>query len=167
MRFQENKLDSMKHENNEQILWQGRPAPRCYTFQHWKQALAGSILFLVSSFWLMLALELIKEGHPYWLALIPLPLIAGSFLFGPMQILVARWRWPKIFYQLTDKQLFLLPDKSVQLSAIIDIKMKKQGASLASFRLAVAGSKPLIIHCIEQPDQLLRLLKERCPQLKV
>ncbi len=150
----------------EKILWQGRPAPRCYTFQYWKQALVGSLLFLVSSFWLMLALQLIGEGHPLWLMFLPLPLIAASLIFGPLQILLARWRWPKIFYRLTDTQLFFAAGRSAPLSAIIDVKLKRQGESLASLRLGVFGSKPLILHCIEQPDRLLSLLNEHCPQLK-
>ncbi len=160
-------MNAIELETGEKILWQGRPAPRCYTFQYWKQALVGSTLFLVSSFWLMLALELINEGQPVWLAVLPLPLIMGSFFFGPAQILLARWRWPKIFYQLTDKQLGTSAGRSVQLSKITDIKLKKQGESLASLRVAVEDSKPLIIHCIEQPDRLISLLNQHCPQLKV
>lgn len=157
----------IKFDKGENILWQGRPAPRCYTFQYWKQALAGATLFLASSFWLMLALELIEDGQPFWLALLPLPLIIGSFFFGPLQIILARWRWAKVFYHLTDKALYLSESKSAQLSEIIEIKVKKKGEHLASLRVAVEYSDPLIIHCIEQPDSLLALLKEHCSQLKV
>ena len=153
--------------DGETILWQGRPAPRCYTFRLWKQALAGSILFLTSSFWLMLALQLIKDGHPFWLILLPMPLIAGSFVFGPVQILLARWRWPKIFYQLTDQRLILDPGQATHINEILDVKVKKQGKDLASLRIEIADGEPLIIRCIEQPDRLFALLQEYCPQLKV
>lgn len=160
-------MDWPQLENGEQILWQGRPAPRCYTFRYWKQALIGSLLFLVSSFWLLLALELIKEGQPLWLAGLPLPLILGSFIFGPMQILLARWRWPKVGYQLTDKALYLAPGGAAQLSEIVAVRLKRQGEHLASLRVEAAGAKPLILHCIEQPETLRLLLNRHCPQLKV
>ena len=160
-------MEPLNQAAPEGILWQGRPAPRCYTFQYWKQALFGSVLFLASSFWLMLALELIKDGQPFWLALLPVPLIVGGFLFGPLQILLARWRWPKIFYHLTETQLHLSGAEPVPLGQVIDIKLKRQGANLASLRVTVEGFSPSIIHCIEQPDQLLSLLNQHCPQLKV
>ncbi len=160
-------MNGIISKNGEEVLWQGRPAPRCYTFQYWKQAVIGSTLFLASSFWLMLALELIDSGQPFWLALLPLPLIVGSFIFGPLQIILARWRWAKIFYHLTDESLYFSASKSVQLAEITDIKVKKLGEQLASLRVAVEGSSPLVIHCIEQPDSLLALLNTHCPQLKV
>ncbi len=160
-------MNGIMSRGDEKVLWQGRPAPRCYTFQYWKQALIGSTLFLASSFWLMLALELIGEGHPFWLALFPLPLVVGSFIFGPLQIIIARWRWAKIFYQLTEQSLYFTESKSVQLAEITEIKVKRMGKQLASLRVAVEGSSPLIIHCIEQPDSLLALLNTHCPQLKV
>ncbi len=160
-------MEPLTQAAREKILWQGRPAPRCYTFQYWKQALLGSLLFLTSSFWLMFALELTRDAQPFWLALLPLPLIVGSFVFGPWQILLARWRWPRIFYRLTETQLLFSVGKPVPLARIIDIKMMKQGANLASLRVTVEDSSPAIIHCIEQPHQLLRLLNEHCPQLKV
>ncbi len=154
-------------EEGEIVLWQGRPVPRCYTFRSWKQALAGSVLFLVSSFWLLLALQLIKDGQPGWLVFLPLPLIVGSFVFGPLQILIARWRWPKIYYQMTDRRLHSSCGWDAPLSDIHELKVKKQGENLASLRLVAAGAGVLVVSCIEQPDTLLELLSEHCPQLKV
>ncbi|MCF6180283.1 MAG: hypothetical protein L3J63_13000 [Geopsychrobacter sp.] len=151
--------------DDESILWRGRPAPRCYTFRLWKQAIAGSILFLVSSFWLMNALQLIRDGYPLWLLLFPVPIIAGSFIFGPMQIIMARWRWPHIFYVMTETHL-LAPHVAVPLASVVEVKMKKQGDKLASLRIGSASGQKLILYCIEQPDSLFSLLTEHCPQLK-
>lgn len=80
----------------ETLLWQGRPAPRCYTFRHWLQALIGSVLFLASSFWLMVGVQLIRaEGHSLWLLPVPVLLVVGAFVVGPGQLLLARIRWEK------------------------------------------------------------------------
>ena len=151
----------------EETLWQGRPAPRCFTFQYWKQALIGSLLFLLSSFWLLLAIELIAEGQPLWIAFLPLPLILGSFYFGPFQILLARLTWPKLFYHLTTTTLYLSAEKNLQLADVVEVKIKKQGENLASLRISTTDLRPVILHCIEHPEKLLALLKEHCPQLKV
>ncbi len=151
----------------ETVLWQGRPAPRCFTFRYWKQAIAGSALFLASSFWLMLALQLIKDGHPVWLGFLPLPLIVGSFVFGPLQILIARWRWPKIFYQLTDQRLLASCGWQASLSEIRELKIKKHGEHLASVRIVAAKTDVLVVSCIEQPQVLVDLLYDHCLQLKV
>ena len=160
-------MNQDKTTQSEKILWQGRPAPRCYTFQYWKQALIGSLLFMVSSFWLLLAFELVDEGQPLWLLLLPLPIIVSSFIFGPMQLLIARWRWPKVFYQLTDENIYFSEGRSAQITDVTNVKIRRQGEHLASLRLDIQDARPLIIHCIEQPDQLLRLLHDHCPKLKV
>ena len=154
-------------EQGECLLWQGRPAPRCYTFRYWKQALAGAVLFLLSSFWLMLAIELAKEGEPRWLALIPLPLIAGSFIFGPLQILLCRWRWPRVFYHLTDRRLVCSLGGSLPLADISVLKKKAYSETLASLRLETAAGQGLTLVCVEQPAVVLSLLQEHCPQIRV
>ncbi|WP_020676090.1 hypothetical protein [Geopsychrobacter electrodiphilus] len=154
-------------DTDEKVLWQGRPAPRCYTFRLWKQALAGSALFLISSFWLMLALQLRGDGYPFWLVMLPIPLLLVSFILGPLQIPVARWRWAKIFYQLTETRIIFSNTRSVRLIDIEGLKTRKFGAQLASFRVENNQGKAIVLHCIEYPDMLLALLTQHCPNLKV
>ena len=160
-------MEAPGEDQVEKFIWQGRPAPRCYTFRLWKQAAAGSVLFLVSSFWLMLALQLITEGQPVWLALFPIPLVGGSFIFGPFQILRARWRWAKIFYRLTTSHLIISATERVDLTDITAVKTKRIGQQLASFKLEFSRRKPLVLHCIEHPDILHALLQQHCPGLSV
>ena len=149
----------------ETLLWQGRPAPRCYTFQHWRRAAAGTSLFLAGSFWLMLAYQLIQAGNsPWWLLLIPLPLVILSFLFGPVPLLLARIRWEKTFYALTDHRilvregLFSARFESFPLSDVTDCQQKKFAVQLISLRLRFKQRRPLVMHCLEQPQNLLDLL---------
>ncbi len=95
-------------EPGETILWQGRPAPRCYTFRNWKLVLAGTALFLACSFWLMLGAQLVEaEGYSSVLILMTLPLVLATFFLGPGQLLLARWRWEKLFYALTEERLLV------------------------------------------------------------
>jgi hypothetical protein len=159
-------MDRSAVNQDEKILWQGRPAPRCYTFRLWKQALAGSVFFLVSSFWLMLALQLVADGQPWWLVCLPTPLVVASLVFGPLQILLARWSWGRIFYRLSETRLYFAQDQYLDLSEVADLKTRKYSENLASFRLDCARRKSLVLHCIEQPEVLRRLLLNHCPGLK-
>lgn len=115
----------------------------------------------------MLAFELIKDGYPSWLALLPPPLILGSLIFGPCQILLARWRWPKVFYLMTDRGLYSSCGRVVDLDSILDVKMKRLGRHLASLQIRVEDDKPFIVYCIEQPNQLVNLLQPQNGRLRV
>lgn len=161
-------MDWQRHlQEGEQLLWQGRPAPRCYTFRNWRLALIGVLLFLVSSFWQMLGLQLVEDGHAWPLALIPVPLVVISFIMGPGQLLLARIKWERIFYSLTDKRLLLqhgiLKNKiqEIPLGEVANWQQKKYGEQLASVRIQLnSGNKFTVLHCLEQPQNLIDRLDQ-------
>ncbi len=106
---------------DEILLWQGRPAPRCYVFRHWLQALVGSVLFLASSFWLMVGYQLVEaHGYNRWLLAVPGLLVLFSFLVGPGQIILARLTWEKVF---------LRPDRSTTSGASLPVREQNGGLS--------------------------------------
>ncbi|SHJ58955.1 hypothetical protein SAMN02745165_02738 [Malonomonas rubra DSM 5091] len=149
-------------EDEESLLWQGRPAPRCYIWRNWKLALAATILFLAASFWWILAYQLmLDEGYPWWLQLIPLPLVFLSIWFGPIRILLARIRWEKVFYALTDRRMIIRDGQfsaemtSFALDEIDAWKQKKYSDQLVSIRLEMKNHPPVILFCLEQPQNLL------------
>lgn len=149
-------------EDGESILWQGRPAPRCYTFRHWLQATIGTILYLASCFWLMVGVQLVRyEGYSWWLAVAPFLLALAAFFVGPGQLILARLRWEKIFYALTDRRLlvrnrmFGAKTFSYQLCDYKKIKKKRYGQELYSLRLSFQGSPPIVLECLEHPENLL------------
>ena len=154
--------------DQEALLWQGRPAPRCYTFRHWLQATIGTILFLASSFWLMVGVQLVRsQGHSWLLILAPILLAVAAFFVGPGQLILARWRWEKIFYALTDQRLLvrnrLIGNKTFnyQLSDFKQFKQKKYGRNLSSIRLSFNGSAAVILECLEYPESFLKHLPPR------
>lgn len=152
-------------DGGETLLWQGRPAPRCYTFRNWKLAAVGTFLFLASSFWLMLAYELYSaDGYPWWLLLIPAPLVLLSLWFGPVTLLLARIRWEKEFYALTDTRLLLHEGlfstriRSFLRTDLNECRQKRYGKQLVSLRMEIRNQQPVILHCLEQPQALLQYL---------
>ncbi len=154
--------------DDETLLWQGRPAPRCYTFRHWLQATIGTALFVACSFWLMVGLQLIEaHGYSNWLAIAPLLLAIAAFFIGPGQILLSRLRWEKIFYALTDQHLLvrnrLFFNKTIvyQLVDYKQYKQKKYGQNLRSVRISFKGKAPIVLECLEYPENLLEHLPKK------
>lgn len=151
--------------DGETILWQGRPAPRCYTFRHWLQAAIGTALFLASSFWLMVGVQLVYyQGYSWWLAVAPFLLAVAAFFIGPGQLALARLRWEEIFYALTDQRL-LVRNKLIICKSITypmgdykKYKQKKYGQNLLSLKLFFQGSPPVTLECLEHPELLLKHL---------
>lgn len=152
----------------ETLVWQGRPAPRCYTFRHWKLVLAGTALFIACSFWLMLALEL-EDTVEYsnLLVLMAAPLVVCSFLLGPGQLILSRWRWENIFYALSDRQVLIrggLFQPRIRRYPVADIsgwQQKRFGEQLASIRILRGDDAPLIFACLEYPQNLTQYFPER------
>ena len=159
-------------ESGETLLWEGRPAPRCYTFRNWKLAAAGTALFLACSFWMMLALQLEEAGDFSSLpVLMTLPLVVASFMLGPGQLLLARRRWESVFYALTDQRILMrggLLQAKIDTFSASDIsgwQQKRFGEQLASIRILRADQYPLIFACLEQPQNLTQHLPERSAAL--
>ncbi len=145
----------------ETLLWQGRPAPRCYIFRNWKLALAGTALFLACSFWMFLGLQLSAgEESSNIMLLMTVPLVIASFMMGPGQLILSRWRWEKIYYALTDRRVLLrgglLQTRFCGYSAveISGWQQKCFGEQLASIRILRGDQAPLIFACLEHPQLL-------------
>ncbi|SEA15010.1 hypothetical protein SAMN05660420_01390 [Desulfuromusa kysingii] len=154
-------------QDGETILWQGRPAPRCYTFRHWLQATIGTILYLASCFWLMVGVELVRsQGYSWWLAIAPFLIALAAFAVGPGQLIMARLRWEKVFYALTDQRLlvrnrmFKTTTNSYPLCHFKKVKQKHYGEHLSSLRLSFQETQPVTLECIEHPENFLNLLPQ-------
>lgn len=161
---------SWQLKDTEVLLWQGRPAPRCYTFRHWLQAALGTLIFLASSFWLMVGMQLIKDrNYSWWLLVVPLILVAGSFLVGPGQLILARLRWEKIYYALTDQRLLVRQSvfgnttSSYEMTGYRHYKSKSYGRQLLSIKLFFSQKSPVVLECLEHPAALMRLLDDVNP----
>ena len=110
----------------------------------------------------MLAYQLIEaDGYPWWLLLIPAPLVVFSFWFGPVTLLLARIRREKVFYALTDNRLLVRDGllsaqlETYPLSEVIEWKQKSFGKQLVSLRVLLKNHQSIVLHCLEQPENLL------------
>lgn len=151
------------HEH-ETLLWQGRPAPRCYLFKHWLQALLGTLLFLVSSFWLMLAWELCRDqSYSLWLLTPPLLLVLVCFALGPGWLLMRRWRWESIFYAVTSSRVLVVRGcvravGEYSRKDLQNFQRRNYGDRLASIKLDFGQQGVQILECLEHPELIVELL---------
>ncbi len=148
----------------ETLCWQGRPAPRCYVFKRWLQALLGTLIFLASSLWLMVGYHLVSsQDITPWLLIIPLLLIIVAFGIGPGHILMARMRWEHIFYALSDQRLFVRSGRNgrlkiYSLAAYRGFQKRRYGKRQVSFRLKFSDEVPVVLECLEHSENFTACL---------
>lgn len=147
---------------DEMILWQGRPAPRAYTFRNWRHALFGGALMLPCLFWQLVGIELVSAGAPPWVAWLPLPFNLGSLYLAFGQLLIARLEWEQVLYVVSDRTIYLRNGffrsrlRSLPLAAVTNARQKKLGPNLATIRIDGRDGESLLFAAIEHPELLLR-----------
>ncbi|OEU72007.1 MAG: hypothetical protein BA874_02190 [Desulfuromonadales bacterium C00003068] len=149
---------------DESIVWQARPAPRCFTFRRWQHALFGVLVTAMSIWWLVTGWGLVEQGeHTLW-AVVPVPFLVIGLYLSVGQLLMARLEWERVFYALTERQL--LVQCGLLRSRIIAFDLKTLsyqclyplGEQLGTFYLE-AGTRRITLSCIEYPHELYRRLE--------
>jgi hypothetical protein len=156
-------LEPLPLRADEKLLWQGRPAPRAYTFRNWRHALFGLILLLPCLLWQLVGIELAAGGSPPWVAWLPLPFNLGSLYLAFGQLLIARLEWEQVLYAVSDRTIyqrsgFFRPRlRCLPLAAVTNVRKKKLGPNLATIRIDGKEGESLLLVAIEHPELLLRL----------
>lgn len=147
----------------EEILWQGRPAPRAYTFRHWRHALFGLVLSLPCLLWQLVGIELVAGGASSWAAWLPLPFNLGALYLAFGQFLLARLEWERVYYAVSDRTIYrycgLFRPRlgTLPLSAVVTVRKRSLGPNLASIRMENREGEALAFVAIEHPELLLSL----------
>jgi len=150
----------------EVIRWEGRPAPRCYTFRNWRHSFFGLVLMPVCSFWQVSGLDFAKEYETLWLAWLPLPFLLMAIYLTIGHLFMARLEWNHIYYALTDRRLMMQRGlltrhiESLELKDITYFSMLPYGEQLGTLQIYSGQEKRLTLHCIEYPRLLTDLLEE-------
>lgn len=151
---------------DETLLWQGRPAPRAYTFRNWRHALFGLALMLPCLLWQLVGIELAAAGSPAWVAWLPLPFNLASLYLAFGQLLIARLEWEQVLYAVSDRTIyqrrgFFRPRlRCLPLAAVMNVRKKGLGPNLATIRIVGKEGEALLFAAIEHPELLLRLFPD-------
>ncbi len=153
-------------ENSEKLCWEGRPAPRCYTFRNWRHSFFGLALMPVCSYWQYSGFGFAKEYELFWLAWLPLPFLLVALYLTIGHFIQARLEWNHVYYAITDRRLlvqrgFLKPRiETLELAEITYFSLHRQGEQLGTLRVHKGKEQKLTLHCIEHPRRATDLLEE-------
>jgi hypothetical protein len=150
----------------EELRWEGRPAPRCYTFRNWRHSFFGLVLMPVCSYWQVSGVDFAKEYETLWLAWLPLPFLLLAIYLTIGHLFQARLEWNHVYYALTDRRLMVQDGlltrhiESLELKDITYFIVLPYGEQLGTLQLYKGQEKRLTLHCIEHPRLLTDLLEE-------
>ncbi len=154
----------MEIDKGEQLLWQGRPAPRCFVFRHWRRMVFGLVLALLAAGWEYSGWQLTREQGQYLWLVLPLPvLLIGLWLALGLPVR-ARLEWERVGYLLTDRQLVVRcgwPRQRllrVPLEQITYVCLYPLGEQLGNVYVE-AGRRRLVLSCVEYPQQVYQQLQ--------
>jgi hypothetical protein len=155
-------------EEGERVRWEGRPAPRCYTFRKWRRSVYGILFLLLAVYWQIVGFEISVVYGAVIFRWLPAPFVLVSLYFAVGYPALARIRWEKVFYAITDRRVLILPGplKSEPLSCrwndIDSWDYLPIGQNLGSIRIILRPArKSVFLHCLEHPKGPMELLDRK------
>jgi len=150
----------------ESLRWQGRPAPRCWTFRNWRHSLCGLLLLPFCIWWQGIGTSLGQDYATLWLGLLPLPVLGAALYLAFGHLLVARLEWEEVFFAITDRRILLRKGLRGQILVTFPLDqvgayhLLPQGKTLGSVRVYPRGGERwLTLSCIEYPQHVTALLE--------
>lgn len=149
----------------ETVRWEGRPAPRCFTFRNWRQSLFGVFLLVLAVYWQIVGIELASAYDLAFVAWIPLPVLLAALYLSIGHLLLSRMEWEKVFYAVTDRRILVLKGVRRQrlfdlpLDRVVYFQLRPRGMELGTVRIGGDRSNPLVLHCLEHPRKMTDLLE--------
>lgn len=150
----------------EVVRWEGRPAPRCYTFRHWKHSIFGGIFLAICTYWQILGFPLAAEYGIAWLVWLPVPFVLLGIYFSVGHLLQARLEWNRVYYAITDRRLLAqrglwrVRTETMALKDMTYFSLNWQGEHLGTLRVCQGKEKQLTLHCLEHPRKATDLLEQ-------
>jgi len=150
----------------EELQWEGRPAPRCYTFRQWRHALFGLFLTVFCAVWTVLGVQQSAEQGWPWLGWVPLPFLGYALWLAVGQLVAARLEWDRVAYAITDRRviarrgLLRAREASLPLDRVTWFRLQPFGGELGTLQIRGGEGDPvLVLHGIEYPRRPAELLE--------
>ena len=151
---------------DETLLWEGRPAPRCYTFRRWKHALFGAVLTLLCTVWLWMGVEQAAATGWSWLVLVPLPFLLYALWLAVGRLLAARLEWGNVACAVTDRRIIVrggllkVRETELLLAHVTWFRLQPHGEELGTLTARGGEGDPvLVLPCLEYPRRPAVLLE--------
>ena len=153
-------------EDGETVRWEARPAPRCYTFRHWRHSVFGLIFLAICSYWQVLGIAMADSYAVWWLAWLPLPFVITGLYFFVGHLVQARLEWNHLYYAITDRRVIVQrglarpQSRFIELSELTYFRLHRQGEQLGTLRVHQGREQQLVLHCLEHPHRATELLEK-------
>ena len=153
-------------EDGETVRWEARPAPRCYTFRHWRHSVFGLIFLAICSYWQVLGIAMADSYAVWWLAWLPLPFVITGLYFFVGHLVQARLEWNHVYYAITDQRVIVQrglarpQSRFIELSELTYFRLHRQGEQLGTLRVHQGREQQLVLHCLEHPHRATELLEK-------
>ncbi len=151
----------------EEIRWEGRPAPRCFTFRNWKHSLFGVLLFFIAIYWQVIGVQLAAVYDASYMAWLPVPFWLVGLYLSIGHLVRSRLEWEKIFYAVSDRRVLTVRGirrqrvDSLPLAEVTYFQLRPVGKEVGTVRVYRGEPlKLLVLACIEHPRNLTLLLEE-------
>lgn len=157
---------SLVFEKGETLRWEARPAPRCYTFRHWRHSVFGLIFLVICGFWQVLGFSTAEAYAMQWPVWLPLPFVFAGLYFFVGHLVQARLEWNHVYYAITDRRvvaqrgLIRRRQEFIELPDVTYFKLHQQSPQLGTLRVHKGQELYLVLHCIEHPRRATDLLEE-------
>lgn len=156
--------------DGETLRWEARPAPRCYTFRHWRHSVFGLIFLVICGCWQVLGLSMAETYAVPWLSWLPVPFVLIGVYFFVGHLVQARLEWNHVYYAITDRRVIAQRgltrrrQQFIELSDVTYFKLHRQSPQLGTLRVHKGREQSLVLHCIEHPQRATDLLEEAIRQ---
>ncbi|HKJ88162.1 MAG TPA: PH domain-containing protein [Gammaproteobacteria bacterium] len=151
----------------ESLRWEGRPAPRCFTFRRWHHSLFGALLLILAAYWQFVGYQLSVTYRLPALAWVPVPFLVAGIYFFAGHLFLARREWEHVFYAVTDRRLLVQRGlfrrrlETLGLKEITYFKVTPLGENLGTVRIRGGeGTAPLEVPCLEYPRRMTDFFEE-------
>lgn len=150
----------------EALLWQGRPAPRCYTLRHWRRALRWAPVFVGALLWQWWLWHARGADGAWGTVFLPAPLVVVAFALSCGRLLRARLEWEHVFYLISDAGVRIQEGRKNQIThysyaELKDVRLELYHNDVATglgWVHAQFGEQKVTLECLEDAPRAYALL---------
>lgn len=152
---------------DEEIIWEAKPAPRCYAFKNWRLSILGLLLILLAVYAEVIGVGQSEVFGPALLRGVVLLIFLLGLWLAIGQVLWARREWERVFYAASDRRLLMQRGlmrpvlQSMDLASVSGYRLHVLGQDLAWVQVfGQTDEQTLNFHCLEHPRRLTRILEK-------
>ncbi|MFN2257856.1 MAG: hypothetical protein ABR516_05200 [Desulfuromonadaceae bacterium] len=152
----------------EQVLWQGRPTPRCYTLRHGRSALRWAAVWGLALIWQIWMWHAWNADAAWGVVFLPVPLLLVALALSLGRLVRARLQWEHVFYLMSHTGLWIQRGRNSRVTlysytALEDVRLELYRNSIAGLGWVHAqfGTQNVTLECLEDAQKAYTILEKQ------